>query len=77
MKKKVTKKAIFQIGDTVRLLDRYGTPKYAIVMKTVVSDKDGLLLYLTWLHCDSDDDGLRPSFKDNDPYLASYFAKVF
>jgi hypothetical protein len=75
--KKKQKKAIFQIGDTVRLIDRYGTPKYGIVMKTVVSDKDGLLLYLTWLHCDSDDDGLLPSFKDNEPYLSSYFAKVF
>lgn len=77
MKVKKQKKAIFQIGDTVRLLDRYGTPKYAIVINTVDSDRDGLLLYLTWLHCDNDDDGLRPSFKDNDPYLASYFAKVF
>lgn len=67
----------YRIGDTVRLLDRYGTSKYGIVMKTVVSDRDGLLLYLTWLHCDSDDNETRPSFKDNDPYLACYFTKVF
>ena len=54
----------YRIGDTVRLLDRYGTSKYGIVMKTVVSDRDGLLLYLTWLHCDSDDNETRPSLEN-------------